>query len=107
MGTFDINFLLLELTGIFEETYQDSVQGIKAAVNDKDYDELEHHAHTLKGMVSNFQANELKDLCFELELAGKEKDLLPDITDRVDRLESLVGKLIEDFSRLNSAPKAA
>lgn len=48
---------------------------IEAALRAKNASDLELNAHTLKGAVSNFYAEQSRSLAFELEVMGKEKKL--------------------------------
>ncbi len=88
--------LILELVDVFNETYPDVLSSIKSAARDGDFKNLELHAHTLKGMIANFFASELKDAAFELEKMGREQklgDSGPHIIKLESGLPALVGEL--------------
>ncbi len=65
--------LISELLQIFESSYPDTVSAIENAISEKNYKDLELHAHTLKGMVSNFFAEELRQAAFALEKIGTDE----------------------------------
>ncbi len=65
--------LIGDLLEVFESTYPDTLNAIKTSAGENDYSNLELHAHTLKGMIANFFAQELKEYAFSLEKMGREK----------------------------------
>ncbi len=67
--------LIGELVEIFESTYPEILQSLKAALEAKSFGDVELHAHTLKGMISNFFATSTKDAAFNLEKMGRDKVL--------------------------------
>lgn len=64
-----------ELVEIFDSTYGDILNDTKAALEAKSFTELEHSAHTLKGMIANFFAEDLKVAAQELEVMGRNSEL--------------------------------
>jgi two-component system sensor histidine kinase/response regulator len=67
--------LLHEISSIFTEEYPGMLSQLKKAIEDKDANQVERVAHSLKGMIANFEADEVRSLAFELEQMGKSKDL--------------------------------
>ena len=48
---------------------------IRAAISARNSKDLEHGAHTMKGVVSNFAAENTRQAAFALELIGRSGDL--------------------------------
>ena len=65
--------LIGELTEIFDGSYPKSLAALVVAIQEKNFSEIELHAHTLKGMISNFFAVELKNAAANLEKIGRDK----------------------------------
>lgn len=67
--------LLLELIDIFREDSQSLVSEIQNAVRRKDAVRLRENAHTLKGSVGNFGAEEAFSAAAQLEAIGDGGDM--------------------------------
>jgi HPt (histidine-containing phosphotransfer) domain-containing protein len=67
--------LVLELVGVFEDTYLETVEALEHCFESKNYQDFEVSAHTLKGMLSNFFANDLIEKAALLEKMGEEQRL--------------------------------
>ena len=67
--------LIGELLEVFEASYPETLDLVVKSIESQNLIDLELHAHTLKGMVSNFFASELKDAAFALEKMGREGSL--------------------------------
>ena len=65
--------LIGELTEIFDSSYPTSLAALVVAIQEKNFSEIELHAHTLKGMISNFFAVDLKNAAANLEKIGRDK----------------------------------
>ncbi|MDP7320653.1 MAG: Hpt domain-containing protein [Bacteriovoracaceae bacterium] len=78
--------LIGELLEVFEETYPETLLAIKSSIETENFQDLELHAHTLKGMIANFFAEDLKQKAFILEQQGRNKEKT---------------ELIENFNELN------
>ncbi len=48
---------------------------LKQAVTDRNFNQLYHQGHTLKGSSANLSLNTLQKFSFQMEKAGKEKNL--------------------------------
>lgn len=91
--------LILELVTVFEETYPETISGIKNSIVKNDFKNLELHAHTLKGMIANFFAADLKDAAFELEKMGREQNIHdPDAT--IQKLESEIPNMVKELREM-------
>ena len=64
--------LCKELLKIFIQTFPVHLKGLKAALEQNDAGQIRFEAHTLKGMAANISANNLRDVFFEIETAGKQ-----------------------------------
>ena len=67
--------MILELVEVLKETYPETSSKLKTAIESEDFSNIELHAHTVKGMLSNFFAEELRETAFKLEKMGREKSL--------------------------------
>ena len=67
--------LLREVVGLFLDDYPQSLDLIRDAVARGDQSSLERHAHSLKGSVSTFGAQEAYDAATALEKQGRTGDL--------------------------------
>jgi len=67
--------LLREVVGLFLDDYPQSLELIRQAVAAGDQSSLERHAHSLKGSVSTFGAQEAFDAAQVLEKQGRTGDL--------------------------------
>lgn len=63
-----------ELIQDYRDQYQDLFGTLKSAVDKQDGPQLKISAHTLKGIVSNFYADELRQTAFRLETSGESLD---------------------------------
>jgi protein-histidine pros-kinase len=68
--------MIAELLEIFESTFGDILNDTKVAIEAESFNELEHSAHTLKGMIANFFAEELIDAAQKLEDMGRSSELI-------------------------------
>jgi two-component system, sensor histidine kinase and response regulator len=102
---FDKNSFLERLLGdedlakeIIEGFIEDSlcqIGMIKEAFDNKDTDVIHRQAHALKGAAANISATALKELLYQIEIAGKTKDLT--------KVASLIPKLDEQFEVLKKS----
>lgn len=91
--------LIGELLEVFQSSYPETFAAMKVSLHGRIFKDLELHAHTLKGMVSNFFAKDLKDAAFEFEKMGRQgKITISDSDERklIDILETGLPKMIED-----------
>jgi HPt (histidine-containing phosphotransfer) domain-containing protein len=69
--------LLAELVKIFLEDYPNNVRAIQEALAQGNPELLERAAHSLKGAVANFGAEDAVKEAFALECLGRARDLQP------------------------------
>ena len=89
--------LLKELLDEFIEEIPNQLAELRAVLAEKDADQVERKAHSLKGAIGNFGASSVVDLAFELESRGREGHL--DGADLVlDKLEHELNQFKMFFS---------
>ncbi len=92
--------LLIELAGMFMEDYPQILAEIESALRNGDSDALSASAHTLKGAVGNFSAQNAYDAAFALEQIGRSGDLSEAtsayrvLKQELERLQPLLGSLV-------------
>ncbi|MBW2603703.1 MAG: response regulator [Deltaproteobacteria bacterium] len=104
-GIFDKNSFLDRLLGdedlakeIIKGFIEDSflqIGTIKEALDNRDTNGIHRQAHSLKGAAANVSATALRELAFQIEIAGKTGDLI--------KATSLIPKLDEQFEVLKKS----
>lgn len=56
----------------FTEESKTIMQELRKAIDEKNYPEIQHHAHSIKGSAGNLKFTELYDMAKEMEFAGKD-----------------------------------
>lgn len=93
--------LLREVVGLFLDDYPQSLEMIRDAVSRGDQTSLERHAHSLKGSVSTFGAQEAFDAALGLEKQGRTGDLAQ-AQDGLRRLEQALAALRPELEALQT-----
>jgi len=93
--------LLCEVIGLFLDDYPHSLQKLREAVNAGDHSSVEQHAHSLKGSVSIFGAQEAVEAAFALEKQGRSGDLTG-ATDGLNRLEQALASLRPELEAIQA-----
>jgi HPt (histidine-containing phosphotransfer) domain-containing protein len=93
--------LLREVVGLFLDDYPQSLELIREAVAAGDQSSLEQHAHSLKGSVSTFGAQEAFDAALALEKQGRTGDLTA-APEGLRRLENALTALRPELEALQS-----
>ncbi|MGA1825786.1 MAG: response regulator [bacterium] len=101
---FNINALLKRMSGnkelctevieIYLEDIPIRLESLDKAVKENDTEEVEHIAHTIKGSSSNIEAHALRDVAYEMELAGRERDL--------KRAQEIYPRIIQKYKELEN-----
>lgn len=84
--------LLGEMVELFLLEYHEALKRIRRAVEDHDPEALAISAHSLKGSVSNFCADDVTEVTAKLETLGREGDISTAAT-LLNRLENLLSLL--------------
>ncbi|MDX9754288.1 MAG: response regulator [bacterium] len=93
--------IIQEIAKIYIEEAPSMLEKVREAVAQQDPKALEHHAHTLKGVVSNFAAETARRLSLELEEMGRKCDLqtapavLAALEDALEKLNPVIQQLSE------------
>lgn len=90
--------LFKELVEIFVNDYPQMLNSLRASLKAVDAKAFSRSAHSLKGMLRNFQAEALAETAFDLEKRGKQGDL--DGTDQI--IETLAGQLDKVAQKLKA-----
>ena len=93
--------LLREVIGLFLDDYPQSLEMIRDAVARGDQSGLERHAHSLKGSVSTFGAQEAFEAAMALEKQGRTGDLAQ-AQDGLSRLEHALATLRPELEALQA-----
>jgi HPt (histidine-containing phosphotransfer) domain-containing protein len=93
--------LLREVVGLFLDDYPQSLEMIRDAVARGDQSGLERHAHSLKGSVSTFGAQEAFDAALALEKQGRTGDLT-EAPEGLRRLEDALTALRPELEALQT-----
>jgi two-component system, sensor histidine kinase and response regulator len=67
--------LLVEMAELFLQDSDRLLEEIRQAIQAGSASGLHHSAHTLKGSVANFAADEARDTAFQLEMMGRSGNL--------------------------------
>jgi HPt (histidine-containing phosphotransfer) domain-containing protein len=93
--------LLGEVIGLFLDDYPHSLQKLREAVNAGDHSSVEQYAHSLKGSVSIFGAQEAVEAAFSLEKQGRSGDLTA-APDGLKRLEQALARLKPELEAIQA-----
>ena len=66
--------IVSEIIELFAEEYPTRFSTLHQNISESDFDSLQFNAHSLKGVISNFLANDTKELARQLEEKGKKSD---------------------------------
>ena len=90
---------LEEVVEVFLSDYPRLMDELRKASKEKDGDLLMRSAHSLKGMLKNFQADSAAEAAFELEIKGKSEDF-DGVQENIEALEDRmteVDKMLRDM----------
>jgi CheY-like chemotaxis protein/HPt (histidine-containing phosphotransfer) domain-containing protein len=100
LNAFDHDWnLFSELVDIFSKDYPQMLVTLREALSAGDAQTLSRTAHSLKGMLRNFQAEPAADTAFELEQKAKENQLqnLDQLIDKLDNQVADVDQQLRDM----------
>ncbi len=84
--------ITLECIELFIQDIKESVQRLRAAMEDSNFESIDNEAHKLKGSSANMGASVLPKLCQELMLAVREN--------RETELQKLFQSIVEEYEEL-------
>ncbi|MBC7712033.1 MAG: Hpt domain-containing protein [Rhizobacter sp.] len=93
--------ILLDMIGIFESDVGQLLSPIRESILNQDGQQLRINAHTFKGVMGNFYAEQGKQLAFELETHGKQANF----KDTLELLNKLENELQLFLFELNTLKK--
>ena len=83
---------LQEVVEVFLSDYPRLLDELRKASQERDSDLLMRAAHSLKGMLKNFQADSAAEVAFELEAKGKSEDF-DGVRNQIKTLEKYITKV--------------
>lgn len=98
--------ILLEVIEIFDSSAQRHLIAIKESIQNRDADKLRISAHTLKGVLGNFFAEEGARISHELEMCGK-KGEFTHTEELFYSLEAFVDVFMDEITSVKSSLTAA
>jgi CheY-like chemotaxis protein len=88
-----------DIIGIFLEDTSQLMENLKQAIQDGDAGAVGRYGHKLKGSSAAIDAEAMRQVAYEIELAGKSNEL--------NSVHSLLKQLEEEFGALNTALSAS
>ena len=92
---------IVEIIDIFFEEYPDRAEKLKKNIQDGDFAQLKFNAHSLKGVVANFQDPETIELSRKLDEMAKNKTSAG-LQKVVEDLKLACTKLMDELSALKA-----
>ena len=97
-GYFDKE-VVLEIINMYLEEYPQRIEVIKKNIDEKDFENLKFNAHSLKGVISNFVAEDARLAAKQLEDKGAAKD--PESLDELfEELKEKAGEVYNDLQEI-------
>ncbi len=84
----------------FYRNNRDTIDKMKTALADEDWDELRQMAHSLKGSAANIGAESLQKTAKALEIASADETLRPPAPQVIDNLETSMKEVLESLASL-------
>ena len=81
------------LIGSFTEESADILLALKTAIDNSNYEEIQHHTHSIKGSAGNLKFDEIYEMAKEMELASKDEKSDFDYADVYDAIEKGVNSI--------------
>ncbi len=94
--------LYLRLLGMFEDSHQEDVNRLLAAANEQDWKAVYEINHALKGVSGNLAANQLYQLCIDID--GKLKHEQHDIEAELSALPTAMQTLLNSITEARQLP---
>ncbi len=90
--------LLVDLIGFFLEDYPGLLTKMAEAAATDDSPSLQRAAHSMKGLVANFDAHFAKEIAQQIETAAKQRDM-QNATGLIDGMKSAAAELAQHLER--------
>ena len=62
------------LVGSFTEESKEIMGALKSAISSKDYEQIQHHAHSIKGSAGNLKFDAIYEMAKEMEFASRDEN---------------------------------
>lgn len=98
--------IFVEIRDDFVSTYPEMVEAVVEAAKNQDHEKLHISAHTMKGVLATFCADELREVAFEIEMMGKDNNLARSV-ERAEFLAKEIEALIEELKSFDTTKMAA
>lgn len=97
--------LIRELVTLCQEKVPEYVGNIKTAADSKNFAQLEHHAHKLKGSIAHFGCQGFYDCVYQLEVSGREHkgDSVPSLMKTLEHEFKTFEQDLKDLSQKASS----
>lgn len=92
--------LIHELLEVFNGSYSETLSKIGKSLEDQNHKDLELHAHTVKGMLSNFFCEKLIQEASSLEKQGRETNILDTASEQLEFLKENIPVMITEIREL-------
>ena len=83
---------LFDLVNIYIEDFIDKFEKLRAAVKEENFETIKDIGHNLKGSSANLSLPILQEISYQIEIAGKEKN--------IEKAKENLSLLKEEFHRL-------
>ena len=93
--------LFRQLIALFLQEVPNQIKQIKMAIKENNPEKITLYAHTIKGSAFNIRAMELKQIAFDIELAGKSSDIHL-AASKIEALENTFDKLNDELRQVIS-----
>lgn len=90
----------LEIYELFQESFQELMSELKAAMESKDTEKIMHTAHTLKGAAINMGFENLSEIAFKIQSEPGNAEL---VASSVPQLETLYAQVCEEVQAIADA----
>jgi HPt (histidine-containing phosphotransfer) domain-containing protein len=91
--------ILVDLRRVFLAELPKMMAALEKSIRDGDAKDLEYRAHTLKGAVSNFQTEAVKEAAFLLENQGRE-GAIKGAQENFDKLKQLIIEFTKELDAI-------
>ena len=98
--------LLQEIIELFLEDVDGYLDNIKRAIEDKDPNELQKNALTLKGAVDTFAAEPAKQAAFQLEKIGRKGKIEDGTMSYYNELKTQIDLLVAKLKEMSTAEQS-
>lgn len=92
--------MIRALLEVFESSYTEHLEKLESSILRKDFENIKLHAHTLKGMCSNFFAEKAVELSLYIEIQGREANDAADLDDKLKELKMAIYEAVVELKKI-------